>query len=147
MITTTLATTKEKFRERLNDLKVMQKCIFSQDEIDYLSNGINFECVELKQEDEDDDEFLKLFSTWLHERPKRQGYVDYYIIVCHRKGEHLTPDQFEYMERNVAECFDTSHGWLYEINHRMRFRLRIQLICSYKKEFHRLTRKELGIWK
>ena len=63
MITTTLATTKKEFRERLNDLKVMQKCIFSQDEIDYLSNGINLECVELKQEDEDDDEFLKLFST------------------------------------------------------------------------------------
>ena len=144
MITTTLATTKTEFRERLNNLKVMEKRIFSQDEIDYLSNGINFECVELKQEDEDDDEFLKLFSTWLHERPKHQGYVDYYIIVCHRKGERLTSEQFEYMERNVADCFDTSHGWLYEINHRMRFRLRIELICSYKKEFRRLTRKELG---
>ena len=121
----------------------MQKCIFSQDEIDYLSNGIILECVELKQEDEDDDEFLRLFSTWLHERPKKQGYVDYYIIVCHRKGERLTSEQFEYMERNVSECFDTSHGWLYEINHRMRFRLRIELICSYKKEFRRLTRKVL----
>ena len=144
MITTTLATTKAEFRERLNNLKVMGKSIFSQDEIDYLSNGINFECVELKQEDEDDDEFLKLFSRWLHERPKKQGYVDYYIIVCLRKGERLTSEQFEYMERNVAECFDTSHGWLYEINHRMRFRLRIELICSYKKEFRRLTRKELS---
>jgi hypothetical protein len=144
MITTTLATTKTEFRERLNNLKVMEKRIFSQDEIDYLSNGINFECVELKQEDEDDDEFLKLFSTWLHERPKQQGHVDYYIIVCHRKGERLTSEQFEYMERNVADCFDTSHGCLYEINHRMRFRLRIELICSYKKEFRRLTRKELS---
>ena len=144
MITTTLATTKTEFRERLNNLKVMEKRIFSQDEIDYLSNGINFECVELKQEDEDDDEFLKLFSTWLHESPKQQGHVDYYIIVRHRKGERLTSEQFDYMERNVAECFDTSHGWLYEINHRMRFRLRIELICSYKKEFRRLTRKELS---
>ena len=144
MKTTVLANNRQEFRERLNNLKVMGKSIFSQDEIDYLSNGINFECVELKQEDEDDDEFLKLFSTWLHERPKQQGYVDYYIIVCHRKGERLTSEQFDYMERNVAECFDTSHGWLYEINHRMRFRLRIELICSYKKEFRRLTRKELG---
>ena len=143
MIITTLATTKMEFRERLNNLKVMEKCLFSQDEIDYLSNGIHFECVELKQEDEDDNEFLRLFSTWLHERTKQQGHVDYYIIVCLRKGERLTPEQFEYMERNVAECFDTSHGWLYEINHRMRFRLRIELICSYKKEFRRLTRKEL----
>ena len=80
----------------------------------------------------------------LHESPKQQGHVDYYIIVCHRKGERLTSEQFDYMERNVAECFDTSHGWLYEVNHRMRFRLRIELICSYKKEFRRLTRKELG---
>lgn len=144
MKTTVLANNRQEFRERLNNLKVMEKRIFSQDEIDYLSNGINFECVELKQEDEDDDEFLKLFSTWLHERPKQQGHVDYYIIVCHRKGERLTSEQFEYMERNVADCFDTSHGWLYEINHRMRFRLRIELICSYKKEFRRLTRKELS---
>jgi hypothetical protein len=144
MKTTVLANNRQEFRERLNNLKVMGKSIFSQDEIDYLSNGINFECVELKQEDEDDDEFLKLFSTWLHERPKQQGHVDYYIIVCHRKGERLTSEQFEYMERNVADCFDTSHGWLYEINHRMRFRLRIELICSYKKEFRRLTRKELS---
>lgn len=144
MITTTLATNETEFRERLNSLKVMQRCIFSQDEIDYLSNGNSFECMEMKQEDEDDDEFLKMFSTWLHERPVQKGHVDYYIIVCLRKGERLTPEQFEYMERNVAECFDTSHGWLYEINHRMRFRLRIQLICSYKKEFRRLTRKELS---
>lgn len=144
MKTTVLANNRQEFRERLNNLRVMGKSIFSQDEIDYLSNGINFECVELKQEDEDDDEFLKLFATWLHESPKQQGHVDYYIIVCHRKGERLTSEQFDYMERNVAECFDTSHGWLYEINHRMRFRLRIELICSYKKEFRRLTRKELG---
>jgi len=141
MITTTLTTDKQVFHEMLSNLKAKQNRIFSPDEVDYLSDCSDFEYVEFKQESEEDDEFLKLFSTWLHERDKQQGHVDYYILVFHRLGERLTPEQFEYMERNVSECFDTSHGWLREINHRMRFRIHIRLICSYKKEFHRLTRK------
>lgn len=145
MITTELTTNKQEFREMLSNLRVKQSSVFSPDEVDYLSSCDSFEYVELKQENEEDDEFLKLFSTWLHERPKQQGHVDYYILVFHRKGERLTPEQFEYMERNVADCFDVSHGWLCEINHRMRFRIHIRLICSYRKEFHRLTRKELSI--
>ena len=142
MITTTLATNKTEFRNYLEQLKVKNKRIFSPDEVEYMANNDGFEAVELKQENETDDEFLKLFSTWLHERPKQQGHVDYYVLVYLRTDEQLPPDQFEYMERNVAECFDTSHGWLYELNDRLRFRLRIRLICSYKKGFRRLIRKD-----
>ena len=40
MKTTVLANNRQEFRERLNNLKVMGKSIFSQDEIDYRSNGI-----------------------------------------------------------------------------------------------------------
>ena len=142
MITTTLATTKTEFRERLNNLKVKGKRIFSPDEVDYLANNDGFEAVELKQENETDEEFLTLFSTWLHERPQQSGHTDYYILFYLRTGEQLTPEQFEYMERNVAECFEMNHGWLYELNDRLRFRLRIRLICSYKKSFRRLVRKD-----
>ena len=142
MITTVLAkNNKEDFRNLLNKLKVMNRRIFSPDTVEYLLDYNGYEAVEFQQENETDDEFFKLFSVWLHERPKRQGYVDYYILVYNRKNEKLTDEQFEYMERNVAECFDASHGWLYEINHRIRFRLRIQLICSYKRKIKRLTRR------
>ena len=110
--------------------------------MDYLTNCDNFEYVEFIQEDECDDEFLKLFTTWLHERPKHQGHVDYYVLFYLRMGETLTQEQFEYMERNVAECFDTSHGWIYEINNRLRFKLRVRLICSYKNKIRRMTRKD-----
>lgn len=142
MITTNLAANKTEFRNYLEQLKVKNKRIFSPDEVEYLANNDGFEAVELKQENETDDEFLKLFSTWLHERTKQPGHVDYYLLVYLRTEEQLTSDQFEYMERNVAECFDTSQGWLYELNDRLRFRLRIRLICSYKKNFRRLTRKD-----
>ena len=142
MITTTLANNRTEFRRYLEQLKVKNKRIFSPDEVEYMSDNDGFEAVELKQEDESDEEFFTLFSTWLHERPKQPGHVDYYLLVYLRTEEQLTSDQFEYMERNVAECFDTSHGWLYELNDRLRFRLRIRLICSYKKSFRRLTRKD-----
>ena len=142
MITTVMTTDKKEFREMLDKLNVMQKRVFSPDEVDYLTDCDGFEYLEFKQEDESDEELLKLFSTWLHERPKQQGHVDYYILFYHRKDERLTHFQLEYMNRHITECFDTSHGWLYEINNRMRFRLRIRLICSYKKRFQRLTRKD-----
>lgn len=142
MITTTQATNRTEFRNTLEQLKVKNKRIFSPDEVEYLADNDGFEAVEFKQEDETDEDFLTLFSTWLHERPKLQGHVDYYILFYLRTGEQLSTDQFEFMERNVAECFETSHGWIYELNHRLRFKLRIQLICSYKKSFRRLTRKD-----
>ena len=141
MITETLTTDKQEFREMLNSLNAKQKRIFSPDEVEYLANNEGFEAVELKQEDETDEEFLTLFSTWLHERPQQQGHIDYYILFYLRTGEQLSSEQFEYMERNVAECFETNHGWLYELNDRLRFRIRIRLICSYKKPFRRLARK------
>lgn len=142
MITTRLTTKKSEFREMLSNLNAQQKRLFSPDEVDYLTNCDSFEYLEFKQEDEDDDEFLKLFSTWLHERPKHQGHVDYYVLFYLCMGETLTREQFEYMERNVAECFDTSHGWIYEINNRIRFKMRVRLICSYKNKMRRLTRKD-----
>ena len=141
MITATLATTKTEFHKYLEQLKVKGKRIFSPDEVEYLADNDGFEAVELKQEDESDEEFLTLSSTWLHERPQQTGHTDYYILLYLRTGEQLTPEQFEYMERNMAECFETNHGWLYELNDRLRFRLRIRLICSHKKSFRRLARK------
>ena len=142
MITTGLVANKADFRDYLGQLRVKNKRIFSPDEVKYLADCNNFEAVELKQEGETDEEFLRLFSTWLHERPKPKMHVDYYILFYLRTGESLSKEQFEFMERNVAECFDTSHGWLYELNDRLRFRLRIRVICSYKKGIHRLTRKD-----
>ena len=143
MITTNHATNRVEFREYINQLKVNnQKRIFSPDEVNYLADCYDFEAVEFKQESETDEEFLQLFSTWLHERPKKMGHVDYYVLFYLRTAEHLSREQFEFMERNVAECFDISHGWLYEINDRIRFRLRIRLMCSYKRGIRRLTRKE-----
>ncbi|MBO4551237.1 MAG: hypothetical protein IKU02_06530 [Bacteroidaceae bacterium] len=142
MITSTLATNKTEFRKYLEQLKVKNKRIFSPDEVEYLADNDGFEAVELKQEDESDEEFLTLFSTWLHERPQQTGHIDYYILLNLRTGEQLTSEQYEYMERNVAECFETNHGWLYELNDRLRFRLRIRLICSNKKSFRRLVRKD-----
>ena len=63
MITTSLAANKTEFRNYLEQLKVKSKRIFSPDEVEYLANNDGFEAVELKQENETDDEFLKLFST------------------------------------------------------------------------------------
>ena len=56
MKTTVLATNKQEFKEGLNNLKMMQKCIFSPDEVDYLTDCDNFEYVELIQEEESDEE-------------------------------------------------------------------------------------------
>ena len=143
MIITEHATNRSEFRNYIEKLKVNNsKRIFSPDEVEYLADNYSFEAVEFRQENETDEEFLRLFSTWLHERSKKLGHVDYYVLFYLRTGEHLTKDQFEFMERNVAECFDISHGWLYEINDRFRFRLRIRLICSYKRGIRRLTRKD-----
>ncbi len=142
MITTKLVTNRTEFRRFLEKIKVENKRIFSPDEVAYLADTDGFEALEFKQEDETDEEFLSLFSAWLHERPQLEGHIDYYILVCLRKYQELTDEQFEFLERNVAECFETNHGWLYELNHRMRFRLRIRLICSYKKSFRRLIRKD-----
>ena len=107
------------------------------------ARGSQCAAYEFKQEGENDHEFLRLFSTWLHEYPQIGGHTEYYLLMGMRQGEHLTDEEFEFLERNVAECFASSHGWYYEINHRMRFRLNITLIISQHKEFRRLIKKEL----
>ena len=60
-----------------------------------------------------------------------------------RYGQYLSNDEFEYLERNIPECFEKGHVWLYEINYRRRFRLRIQLIRCLKKDFQRVIRKSI----
>lgn len=129
----------------LNSLKVRGHKILSEDTMDFLTAPGSL-CVayEFKQEDESDLEFLRLFSVWLHEYPQpMDGHTEYYLMMGLRLGEHLSKDEFEFLERNVAECFAYSHGWYYELNHRLRFRLRITLIMSQHKEFRRLIKKRL----
>ena len=79
--------------------------------------------------------FLGIFLT------EDNGYVDVYMVVYLRYGQYLSNDEFEYLERNIPECFEKGHVWLYEINYRRRFRLRIQLIRCLKKDFQRVIRK------
>ena len=65
------------------------------------------------------------------------------MVVYLRYGQYLSNDEFEYLERNIPECFEKGHVWLYEINYRRRFRLRIQLIRCLKKDFQRIIRKDI----
>ena len=90
-----------------------------------------------------DRDFYEKFVKWLHEEMPVYGYVDVYMVVYLRYGQYLSNDEFEYLERNVPECFEKGHVWLYEINYRRRFRLRIQLIRCLKKDFQRVIRKEI----
>ena len=129
----------------LNSLKVRGHKILSDDTMNYLTApGSLCAAYEFKQESESDHEFLRLFSTWLHEYPQPvDGHTEYYLLMGLRLGEHLSKENLEFLERNVAECFASSHGWYYELNHRLRHRLRITLIMSQQKEFRRLIRKDL----
>jgi len=95
------------------------------------------------QENETDREFYEMFVKWLHEGMPVYGYVDIYMVVYLRYGQYLSNDEFEYLERNIPECFEKGHVWLYEINYRRRFRLRIQLIRCLKKDFQRIIRKDI----
>lgn len=135
---------EQPMRQYLDSLKVRGHKILSDDTMNYLTApGSQCAAYEFKQEGENDHEFLRLFSTWLHEFPQIGGHTEYYLLMGMRQGEHLTDEEFEFLERNVAECFASSHGWYYEINHRMRFRLHITLIISQHREFRRLIKKEL----
>ena len=51
MITTVMTTDKKEFREMIDKLNVMQKRVFSPDEVDYLTDCDGFEYLEFKQED------------------------------------------------------------------------------------------------
>ena len=142
---------KTLFREFLESLKVPSAprmkggTIFSPDEINYLTRYSTPLVYEFIQENETDREFYEMFVKWLHEEMPVYGYVDVYMVVYLRYGQYLSNDEFEYLERNVPECFEKGHVWLYEINYRRRFRLRIQLIRCLKKDFQRIIRK--GIYK
>lgn len=135
---------EQPMRLYLDSLKVRGSKILSDDTMNYLT-GPDAICAayEFKQENESDHEFLRLFSTWLHEFPQTGGHTEYYLLLGMRQGEHLSDEEFEFLERNVAECFAYSHGWYYELNHRLRFRLRITLVMSQKKNFKRLIKKDL----
>ena len=128
----------------LSSQKVRGQQILSEDTINYLTGqGMRCTAYEFKQENEDDHEFLRLFSTWLHEHHQFGGHTEYYLLMGMRMGERLSADEFEFLERNVAECFASSHGWYYELNHRIRHRLRITLIMSQNTKFRRLIKKPL----
>ena len=129
----------------LNSLKVYGRKILSEDTMNYMTaSGALSVAYEFKQEGETDHDFLRLFSTWLHEYPQPvDGHTEYYLLMGLRLGERLSIDELEFLERNVSDCFAYSHGWYYEINHRLRHRLRITLIMSQHNEFRRLIKKRL----
>ncbi len=137
------------FRKFLEGLKIpsvpLMKggTVFSPDEIDYLARSSIPSVNEFTQEKETDREFYEMFVKWLHEETPIYGYVDTYMVVYLRYGERLSNDEFEYLQRNIPECFEKGHIWLYEINYRRRFRLRIQLIRCLKKDFQRIIRKDV----
>ena len=62
MITTVLASDKTEFQKYIEQLKVKGKRIFSPDEVEYLANCDDFEAVELKQEDETDEDGSPLYG-------------------------------------------------------------------------------------
>lgn len=146
MIVTQINTPFRKFLEGLKipSVPLMKGgAIFSPDEIDYLARFSIPSVHEFAQENESDREFYEMFVKWLHEEAPIYGYVDTYMVVYLRYGQKLSNDEFEYLQRNIPECFEKGHVWLYEINYRRRFRLRIQLIRCLKKDFQRIIRKDI----
>lgn len=82
------------------------------------------------------------YLIWEHKGiPFCDSYVDTYIILYLRNGEHLDDDSFKFLEQTIPNHTGRSHTWLYELNYRMRFRLRIQLIRCLKYDFTRLIKK------
>ena len=115
--------------------------IFSPDEIDYLTRYSAVSIYEFMQEGETDKEFYEQFNKWLHEGKQIEGYCNVYVFVYLRQGQTLKEDEFAYFERNVAECFEKNPIWLYEVNYRLRFKLRIRLLLCSKMKFRRVIRK------
>lgn len=138
------------FRQFLESLKVPSSpngkggTLFSPDEINYLTRSSLALVYEFKQEYETDREFYEMFIKWLHEEePKHNYYIDAYLIFYLREGKALNEDELKFFEQAVPECFGKGRIWIYELNHRMRFRLRIQLICSLKTQFIRIIKKDI----
>ena len=133
-------------RAFLEDLKIPSTpeakggTIFSPDEINYLTRYSSVSIYEFAQETESDREFLELFIKWLNEEDTVEGYVDTYMIFYLRYMQRLTEDEFKYLEHNIPS-FGKGHSWLYELNYRRRFRLRIKLIHCLKKDFKVIIKK------
>lgn len=84
------------------------------------------------------------YLIWEHKGiPFCDSYVDTYIILYLRNGEHLDDDSFKFLEQTIPNHTGRNHTWLYELNYRMRFRLRIQLIRCLKYDFTRLIKKDI----
>ena len=131
-------------RQYLESLKVRGLKILSEETMNDLTAPESIcAAYEFKQENESDHEFLRQFSEWLHEWPREEGHVEYYLLIGMRLGQRLSEEEYAFLERNVTECFAYSHGWYYELNHRRRFRLHITLIMSRNCNFRRLIKKEL----
>lgn len=141
-----MKTTKveKNFKEYLENIKVYGKPILSADEIDYLNNGYDKKVYEFKQENETDAEFYENFIKWLHESTVSTGYVDYYIFLGLRRHEKLTPWTFKELESKITECFEKANGWLYEVNHRVHFKLTIRLVVSRQQGLHKLVRRSIA---
>lgn len=132
------------FKDYLTNIKVYGKQMLSQDQIEYLDGGYEKEVYEFKQEDETDQEFYENFVKWLHEGNVNKGYVDYYLFLGLRHHEILTPWTFKNLESKVTECFEKGNGWLYEVNHRVRYKLTIRLIVSRQQGLHKLVRRSVA---
>ena len=136
------------FRSFLESLKVPSvpnmkgRTLFSPDEINYLARYSFPSIYEFVQENEPDKEFLETFTQWLREDEIIDGYVDTYMIFYLRYAQKLSGDEFEYLERNIP-CLGKGHVWLYELNYRRRFRLRVKLIHCLKTDFKPIVRKEI----
>lgn len=118
--------------------------MFSPDEINYLTRDSLSSVYEFKQEDETDREFYEMFVRWLHaEEPVLDYYIDAYLVFYLRDGQTLSEDELKFLGQTVPERFGKGRIWIYELNHRMRFRLRIQLICSLKTKFIRIIKKDI----
>lgn len=133
---------KGPMNEYLKSIKAEGRCIFSEDTITYLTApGCDCQAFEFVQEDESDEEFLMYFVEWMHEQPVIEGHVEYYLLLGLRPNQPLSQEAYEFLERNVCDCFEFSHGWCCELKHRFRFRLRIKLIMSRNSRFTRMAKK------
>ena len=125
-----VTTNKLPMKTYLDRLKVEGKHILSKDTTNYLLDDSDCCAYEFLQENrEDDHEFLRLFTTWLHEQPRTDGYVEYYLLLGLRYRRSLKQEEFEFLEREVTECFASSHGWYYEL-----------IVCR-KRKFLQLIKK------
>lgn len=130
----------ETTEDYLQNLKIKGRTMFSQDELDFFSVNCKCSIYEFTQETktETDADFYHNFVAWLKETDL-EGYVYFYIVAGMRKGELMTNEELEYLEKNVMPCFDLGYGWITQTNHEVRFKRRLKLIMFERKGwFHKL---------